>query len=61
MLAFMQQNMATILISAVVFGLVAAVAIKMIKDRRKGASGCGCGCDRCPSARSCHTAKQPNG
>ncbi|HEX2926389.1 MAG TPA: FeoB-associated Cys-rich membrane protein [Ruminiclostridium sp.] len=54
MVEFLKGNIATILISVLVFGLMAWVVIYKIRQRRKGISGCGCGCSGCPEANKCH-------
>ncbi|MFA9381271.1 MAG: FeoB-associated Cys-rich membrane protein [Acetanaerobacterium sp.] len=54
MFEFVAQNFATILIGAVVFGILAAVVIKIIKDHRNHKPSCGCGCENCPSSGMCH-------
>jgi hypothetical protein len=52
MLTFLSQNIATILVGAVVL-LVAALAVaSLTRDKKKGA-GCGCGCDGCSAAKGC--------
>lgn len=48
MLAWISENIATIIICAVLIIIVAAIIIGMIRDRRKGKSSCGCGCANCP-------------
>lgn len=45
---------ATIIISILIAGAVAAVVIKMIRDRKQGKSGCGCGCSSCAMSGKCH-------
>ncbi len=54
MLQFLKENLATIIISAVVFGLMAWVVVYRIRQRQKGVVGCGCGCDGCAEAGKCH-------
>lgn len=49
--------MATIIISAIVFGLMVLVIYNKIKKYQKGESTCGCGCSTCASAQSCHPKK----
>jgi hypothetical protein len=44
--------MATVIVGAVVFGLIAAAVLKIVKDRRSG-SFCGCGCGRCAKSSEC--------
>jgi hypothetical protein len=38
--------MSTLIVGALVFGLIAAAVWKIIRDRRSGAA-CGCGCGGC--------------
>ena len=55
MIAFLADNLATILISAALLAVVVLIAINLTKKKKKGgASGCGCGCESCPSASMCH-------
>lgn len=50
MLAFLIENLATILISAVLLAVVILIILKLKKDRQKGCSSCGCGCGGCGSS-----------
>ncbi|MDD4797319.1 MAG: FeoB-associated Cys-rich membrane protein [Eubacteriales bacterium] len=55
MLAFITENLGTIVVSAVLLAVVAAIVTGMVKKRRSGKSAtCGCGCEGCPSASMCH-------
>jgi hypothetical protein len=55
MIAFITENLATIIISAVLLALVLWISAGLIKKRRSGkADGCGCGCGSCPSSSVCH-------
>lgn len=45
---------ATIIIAAVIFGLMAWVIISEIKKSKRGEKSCGCGCSGCSSASICH-------
>lgn len=54
MLTFIADNLATIIIGLILFVIIAAIVIKLIKDRRNGKSSCGCGCENCPSSGMCH-------
>ena len=56
MLAFLKDNLATIIISAVILAAVVLIIIKMRKDNKAGKScgGCGSGCGSCPSSSMCH-------
>lgn len=55
MLAYLAENIATIIICAVLVAVVAAIIVGMIKNRKKGKSICGCGCSDCPMSGSCHS------
>ena len=37
--------------------IVSGIVAWLIKKRKNGESGCGCGCIGCPSAHTCHSAK----
>lgn len=53
MLTWIMGNMATIIISAVLLLVVAAVIVSMVRGKRKGRSSCGCGCAGCPAGSCC--------
>lgn len=55
MVTFFLENIGTIIVSLVILAVVAFIVIKMIKDRKKGKSSCGCGCSNCPSSSMCHS------
>ena len=57
MLAWLTENMATIIICAVLIAVVSAIIISMIKNKKQGRSSCGCGCGDCPMSGSCHPEK----
>lgn len=54
MLTWISENMATIIICAVLLLIVAAILARLIRDKKKGRSSCGCGCANCPMNGSCH-------
>ena len=54
MLTWLMENMATIIISAVLVLVVAAILVSMVRSKRKGKSSCGCGCAGCAMNGSCH-------
>lgn len=55
MLEFIMQNLATLLISAVLLAVIVLIVAGMVRNRKKGKSaGCGCGCESCPSTSICH-------
>ncbi len=51
---WLAENYLTIIICLALCGVVAAIAAKLIKDKKKGRSNCGCGCANCPMSGSCH-------
>lgn len=53
MFTWLMENMATIIVSAVLVAVVAAVIASMVRGKRKGRSACGCGCTDCPAGSSC--------
>ncbi len=57
MLTWIMENMATIMISAVLIIMVAAVIAGMIRNKKKGKSSCGCGCAGCAMKGACHPEK----
>ncbi len=57
MLTWLMENMATIIISAVLVLVVAAIIVSMVRGKRKGKSSCGCGCAGCAMNGACHPAK----
>ena len=57
MLAWLSENIATIIICAVLIAVVAAIIVSMIRDKKKGKSSCGCGCADCPMSGSCKPKK----
>lgn len=57
MLTWIMENMATIIISAVLIFVVAAVIASMVRSKRKGKSSCGCGCAGCAMNGACHPAE----
>lgn len=55
MLAWIQTNLATLIVSLVILFFVASVIYSMIRAKKRGKSSCGCdGCSGCAMAGSCH-------
>ncbi|MCR4708572.1 MAG: FeoB-associated Cys-rich membrane protein [Clostridiales bacterium] len=48
------ENVGTIAVTLVLIGIVAAVLVKLHKDRKQGKSSCGGSCGCCPMSGSCH-------
>lgn len=57
MLAWLTENMATIIICALLFAVVTAIIVSIVKNKKKGTSSWGCGCANCPRSGSCHPKK----
>ena len=54
MLAWITENIGTILISDVLLLIVVLIIRKLVKDKKKGKSSCGCNCAHCAMSGSCH-------
>lgn len=54
MIAFLTENLWTIVIGGILGILLLMVTLKVIKDKKDHKSSCGCGCKDCPSAEICH-------
>lgn len=57
MLTWIMENMATIIVSAVLVLMVAAAIASIVRGKRKGKSSCGCGCADCAMSGVCHPEK----
>ena len=53
MLQWIGANLATILICMILLAVVAAIVVRMFRNRKKGHS-CGCGCSNCALSGHCH-------
>ena len=54
MFTWITEKLATILISAVLLLVVVLIIRKLVKDKKKGKSSCGCNCAHCAMSGSCH-------
>ena len=61
MLAWLSNNIATVIISLVHTIIVALIIFSLVKNKKKGKSSCGCNCAHCAMAGSCHSANQQKG
>ena len=57
MLSWIAENAATIIVTAILLIVIAAVIVKLIRDKKRGRSSCGCQCANCPMAGKCHEKK----
>ena len=55
MLAWIGENIATIIICAVLAAVVTAIVIGMVRGKKKGKSSCGCA--GCPMSYACQKRK----
>lgn len=53
-------NIGTIIVAIVVFGMITAVVVKMMLDKRAGkhSCSCGCGCESCALSGKCRGGKR---
>ena len=54
MLAYIASHMGYIVVTLVLILIVAAVIGRMVKEKKTGQGGCGCGCKGCANAPYCH-------
>ena len=54
MLSWIAANLANIVIVLVLLLIVAGIIAKLIRDKKKGRSSCGCGCEHCAMHGECH-------
>ena len=54
MLNWIANNISTVLISLGLLIIVSAIIAKLVKDKKKGKSSCGCNCAHCAMSGSCH-------
>ncbi|MBR7020113.1 MAG: FeoB-associated Cys-rich membrane protein [Lachnospiraceae bacterium] len=53
-MAWLTDNLGTILVSLVLVAIVVLIVRKQIRDRLAGRTSCGCGCENCASRGICH-------
>ena len=53
MFSWLASNLATVLICAALAAAVAAIVLRMVRNKKKGCSSCGCGCGNCAMSGSC--------
>lgn len=54
MIPWILENAGTILVILVLAIIVAAIIIKIVRDKRQGKSSCGNNCAHCAMAGACH-------
>ena len=51
---FFAANIGTIAVLLVLFAVLALIAVRIIRNKKKGVSPCSCGCASCPYSGRCH-------
>ena len=51
---FFTANIGTIAVLLVLFAVLALIAVRIIRNKKKGVSTCSCGCASCPYSGKCH-------
>ena len=54
MLAWLTQNLATIIVCAVLLLVTVLIVVKLVRDRKQGKNSCGAGCASCAMHGACH-------
>ena len=57
MLQWIQTNLGTMLICAVLIVIVALIVRSLVRQKRQGKSSCGCNCAHCARHGACHRQK----
>ena len=60
MLSVFSENIGSIAILAILLTVLALVAFKLIRDKKRGKSSCGASCSNCPMSGKCHPPKKEN-
>ena len=56
MLAWLSEYLGTVIAALVLLAVITAVAVSLVRDKKKGRTSCGAGCAHCAMAGSCHKA-----
>ena len=59
MISWIVANAGTMLVLLIVAGCAFLAARRLILDRRKGKTSCGCGCANCAMHGACHKMNKP--
>lgn len=57
MFTFILENIATIVVGILLLAVVSLIIVRMVRNKKKGNSSCGCGCVNCPMSGECHKKK----
>ena len=58
MIHFILENLGTIIIAAVLLGVITLIVVSLIRKKKQGKSSCGCNCGHCAMSGSCHPKKE---
>lgn len=47
-------HLPTFLICAALVAVVALIIVRLVRNKKRGRTSCGCGCANCPMSASCH-------
>lgn len=61
MLAWLSENLWTIVLSALMLVVVISISHSLIRQKRAGKSSCGCNCAHCAMHGQCHSAPRTAG
>ena len=53
MLTWLYENLASCIVFIVLVGVLTAIVMNMIKNKKEGKSSCSGGCQGCPKSGSC--------
>ena len=54
MMLWLAHNIGTVIVTLVLAAAVTFVIVKTVKDKKRGASSCSCGCGGCSLKDHCH-------
>ena len=58
MLQWIAANLGSILVCAVLLGIVIGILRYLIRQKKRGGASCGCGCAHCSLNGTCHSDKR---
>ena len=58
MAQFLSENWGSLLVLALVAAALGGILRHLLRARGAGRTGCGCGCDGCPSRGLCHPDRE---
>jgi len=56
MLEWLIANVGTLFMGAVLLAVIILISVKLMGDKKRGKTSCGCNCAHCAMAGSCHKA-----